>query len=174
MEISPPCSDVSRKRVVTLCDLFSWEKTANRMRSFEVLSWKVPIGRGRRLAAPFPVPAHRTGRGEFPYRSRCGVVVRAAILTGIGVLAVSVAVPAPAAERSAASFVSPDAAYNAKWDECEALARSRGTPPGTTCYGDVIEGCVRKACPSHLNPDGPEGKHTWRGRAEDQADRHCY
>jgi hypothetical protein len=136
------------------------------------------IGRatfGPMANAPFPVPAHQTGRGDFPYRSTCGVVMRAAVLTGIGVLAVCAAVPALAAERRAASFVSPDPAYNAKWDECEALARSRGTPPGSTRYGDVIESCVRKACPSHLNPqNGPEGKHTRRGRAADQADRPCY
>ena len=39
--------------------------------------------------------------------------------------------------------LAPDAAYNAKWDACEAQARRRGTPPGTTGYVDFIENCIR-------------------------------
>ena len=35
--------------VLTPCDLFSHVKTANKMRSMLVLSWKVPIGRVLRL-----------------------------------------------------------------------------------------------------------------------------
>jgi hypothetical protein len=45
--------------------------------------------------------------------------------------------------------LAPAASYNAKWDECEALARKRGTPPGTKGYGDFIESCVRNASPPH-------------------------
>jgi hypothetical protein len=39
---------LSRKGVLTPGDLFSWVKTAKRMRSMDVLSWKVPIGLVRR------------------------------------------------------------------------------------------------------------------------------
>jgi hypothetical protein len=39
--------------------------------------------------------------------------------------------------------LAPNAEYNAKWDACEAQARGRGTPPGTTGYADFIENCVR-------------------------------
>ena len=35
--------------MLTPCDLFSWVKTAKRIRSIDVLSWKVPMGRVRRL-----------------------------------------------------------------------------------------------------------------------------
>jgi hypothetical protein len=45
--------------------------------------------------------------------------------------------------------LAPAASYNAKWDECEVLARRRGTPPGTRGYGDFIERCVRNASPTH-------------------------
>jgi hypothetical protein len=45
--------------------------------------------------------------------------------------------------------LAPAASYNAKWDECEALARKRGTPPGTRGYGDFIESCVRSASSAH-------------------------
>ncbi len=37
--------------MLTPCDLFSWVKTANKMRSMLVLSWKVPIGLVRRLTS---------------------------------------------------------------------------------------------------------------------------
>ena len=57
---------------------------------------------------------------------------------------------AQAEGKDAAGQVSlaPAASYNAKWDACEALARRRGTPPGTRDYGDFIESCVRDASPA--------------------------
>jgi hypothetical protein len=63
----------------------------------------------------------------------------------LGALAVCACLPVTAAEQSAELNLRPDESYNAKWNGCEALAIKRGTPPGTSSYGDFIEGCVRKA-----------------------------
>ena len=67
---------------------------------------------------------------------------------------------AEAEGKDAAGRVSlaPAPSYNAKWDACEALARRRGTPPGTRDYGDFIESCVRDVSPGRpargAVPDG--------------------
>jgi hypothetical protein len=76
----------------------------------------------------------------------------------LAVLVAAIPLAAQAKGKDAARQVplAPAASYNAKWDECEALARKRGTPPGTKGYGDFIESCVRNASP-----------HPARGAASD-------
>jgi hypothetical protein len=67
-----------------------------------------------------------------------------AVLAGVGALAISVAVPALAAEQDPSAYTRADQAYDAKWDKCEALARERGTPPATKGYGEFMSDCVGK------------------------------
>jgi hypothetical protein len=73
--------------------------------------------------------------------------MRAMVLASVGVLAVCVAAPALAAEQNFSAYSRADQAYNAKWDRCDALARKRGTAPGTKGYGDFIGDCVGKNAP---------------------------
>jgi hypothetical protein len=63
---------------------------------------------------------------------------------GVAVL-VGVAIPlaAQAQSKDTGQVLAPNAEYNAKWDACEAQARRRGTPAGTTGYVDFIENCIR-------------------------------
>jgi hypothetical protein len=71
---------VSRKGVLTPRDLFSWVKTANKMRSMLVLSWKVPIGLVRRLLILPPLQGlgafYRYSRDSLKSRGRAGRWVR--------------------------------------------------------------------------------------------------
>jgi len=73
--------------------------------------------------------------------------MRAMALASVGMFAVCVAAPALAVEQNFSAYSRADQAYNAKWDSCEALARKRGTAPGTKGYGDFIGDCVGKNAP---------------------------
>jgi hypothetical protein len=59
-------------------------------------------------------------------------------------------------------FLAPVVSFNAKWDRCEALARKRGTPPGTSGYGDFIDGCVRVAETASAAPPNSVGRQDSR------------
>jgi len=70
--------------------------------------------------------------------------MHAMMLAGIGALGICAAVPTLAAEQNAAPNLKPDPSFNAKWDQCEARARLRGTPAGKIGYGDFMAACMGK------------------------------
>jgi hypothetical protein len=78
-----------------------------------------------------------------------GVDMTVAVSAVFSVLVAAVPLLAQAQSKDALGQVSlaPNAEYNANWDTCEAQARGRGTPPGTTDYGNFIENCVRGVPP---------------------------
>jgi hypothetical protein len=73
-----------------------------------------------------------------------GVDMTITASAGVAVFVV-VAIPwaAHAQSKETGQILAPNTEYNARWDACEAQARRRGTPPGTTGYADFIENCIR-------------------------------
>jgi hypothetical protein len=72
-----------------------------------------------------------------------GVDMTITASAGLAVFVVAIPLAAQAQSKGTGQVsLAPNAEYNAKWDACEAQARRRGTPPGTTGYADFIGDCV--------------------------------
>lgn len=81
-------------------------------------------------------------RRWLPRWALTGVEMTIMASAGLSVFVVAVPLLAEAQSKDQVSLT-PNAGYNAEWDACEAQARRRGTPPGTTGYVNFIEDCVR-------------------------------
>jgi hypothetical protein len=116
--------------------------------NFVVGSWDS----GRSFGFPLPLDGQLAGVPAYAWSIsfQFGICVMHAVVFASGAaLSLCVTLPALAAQHNIALNLKPDASFNTKWDQCEALARQRGTPPGKIGYGDFIDDCSRNIPPNH-------------------------